>query len=213
MEDDFFVSKDGTFAAVYDGHGGAAVSKYLRQNLHAQVRHREGPPQAQWKPDRAELILSVVWQFLSALPDEDKSNVSDDVVMEALAQAFKVVDGNVMKVRPHQPHGFIHPVSVCKIRILGGLQVRHWSYMGSTAVVVVVQYYQKTNVASIISANVGDSRAVLSRKGRAVELTKVGGQTHTQPDDRIWSGPRSGVAESAMIECVEPRKPELTCEF
>lgn len=37
MEDDFFISKDGCFAAVYDGHGGAAVSKYLRQNLHAQV--------------------------------------------------------------------------------------------------------------------------------------------------------------------------------
>lgn len=38
MEDDYFISKDGRFAGVYDGHGGAAVSKYLRQNLQAQVR-------------------------------------------------------------------------------------------------------------------------------------------------------------------------------
>lgn len=38
MEDDYFVAKDGTFAAVYDGHGGAAISKYLKQNLYAQVR-------------------------------------------------------------------------------------------------------------------------------------------------------------------------------
>lgn len=37
MEDDYFVAKDGTFAAVYDGHGGAAISKYLKQNLYAQV--------------------------------------------------------------------------------------------------------------------------------------------------------------------------------
>jgi len=38
MEDDYFISKDGRFAGVYDGHGGAAVSKYLKQNLQAQVR-------------------------------------------------------------------------------------------------------------------------------------------------------------------------------
>ena len=38
MEDDYFIAKDGRFAGVYDGHGGAAVSKYLRQNLQAQVR-------------------------------------------------------------------------------------------------------------------------------------------------------------------------------
>lgn len=37
MEDDYFISKDGRFAGVYDGHGGAAVSKYLKQNLQAQV--------------------------------------------------------------------------------------------------------------------------------------------------------------------------------
>jgi hypothetical protein len=40
MEDDWFLSTDGRFAAVYDGHGGASVSKYLRQNLYAQVQAR-----------------------------------------------------------------------------------------------------------------------------------------------------------------------------
>ena len=40
MEDEFFLSSDGSFAAVYDGHGGANVSKYLRQNLYRHVRAR-----------------------------------------------------------------------------------------------------------------------------------------------------------------------------
>lgn len=38
MEDEFFVSEEGKFAAVFDGHGGAAVSRYLRQNLYANVQ-------------------------------------------------------------------------------------------------------------------------------------------------------------------------------
>ncbi|CAN0434909.1 unnamed protein product, partial [Ascophyllum nodosum] len=33
MEDEFFLSSDGSFLAVFDGHGGAQVSKYLRKNL------------------------------------------------------------------------------------------------------------------------------------------------------------------------------------
>jgi len=36
MEDELYTSKDGSFAAIFDGHGGAAVSRYLRQNLYAR---------------------------------------------------------------------------------------------------------------------------------------------------------------------------------
>jgi len=125
MEDDFFISKDGSFSGVYDGHGGAAVSKYLRQNLNAQ--------------------------FLTALPDEDTTKLSDEVVAEALTQAFRVVDDAVLKVR-------------------------HWSYMGSTAVAVVIhaqgQGEGQPAKRTLISANVGDSRAVLSRRGKAMDLTE-----------------------------------------
>ena len=38
MEDEFFLSMDGDFAAVFDGHGGQAVSRYLRQNLYANLQ-------------------------------------------------------------------------------------------------------------------------------------------------------------------------------
>ena len=38
MEDEFFVSRTKDFAAVFDGHGGGAVSRYLRQNLYANLQ-------------------------------------------------------------------------------------------------------------------------------------------------------------------------------
>jgi serine/threonine protein phosphatase PrpC len=57
------------------------------------------------------------------------------------------------------------------------LKVRHWSYQGSTAVAVVVHPTEPGGrECSIITANVGDSRAVLCRRGKSVELTKVRSQ-------------------------------------
>jgi serine/threonine protein phosphatase PrpC len=115
----FFPSSlDGRFAAVYDGHGGAAVSKYLRQNLFQKVQAHlpaDGPPD------------------------------DGEAVMTALKSAFRDVDEEV-------------------------LAVSHWSYMGSTAVAVVV--HQGPGGGHIITANVGDSRAVLGRGGKAIDLTK-----------------------------------------
>jgi serine/threonine protein phosphatase PrpC len=51
--------------------------------------------------------------------------------------------------------------------------------MGSTAVVVVLQWNEEEKRTNLISANIGDSRAVLSRKGKAVELTMVRGHAMT----------------------------------
>jgi len=38
MEDEFFISQKRDFCAVFDGHGGEAVSRYLRQNLYANLQ-------------------------------------------------------------------------------------------------------------------------------------------------------------------------------
>ncbi|CAM9621520.1 unnamed protein product, partial [Chrysoparadoxa australica] len=118
MEDDYFVSSDGRFAAVYDGHGGSKVSKYLRQNMYAEVQ--------------AKLHKQV-------------EDCTEDELVEALKAANAKVDHDVQ-------------------------QVGHWKFQGSTSVVVVVHGDSSGN-KSIISSNVGDSRAVLSRRGRAVDLT------------------------------------------
>ncbi|GMH83669.1 hypothetical protein TrVE_jg11397 [Triparma verrucosa] len=49
--------------------------------------------------------------------------------------------------------------------------VKKWSYQGSTAVVCYMHSDEKTGETTIVSANVGDSRAVLSRQGKAKDLT------------------------------------------
>lgn len=38
QEDEYLINQNGAFAAVFDGHGGNAVSRYLRQNLYANVQ-------------------------------------------------------------------------------------------------------------------------------------------------------------------------------
>ena len=54
-----------------------------------------------------------------------------------------------------------------------------WSYQGSTAVVCVLHTDEAEGGATtVLSANVGDSRAVLSREGEAVDLT-----TDHKPND------------------------------
>jgi serine/threonine protein phosphatase PrpC len=52
-------------------------------------------------------------------------------------------------------------------------------YQGSTAVAVVV-HEGEDGVRTLLSANVGDSRAILSRRGRAVDLTR----DHKPNDER-----------------------------
>ncbi|KAG5186545.1 phosphatase 2C-like domain-containing protein [Tribonema minus] len=135
MEDDYFLSADGRFAAVYDGHGGASVSKYLRQNLYTQVK--------------------------ANLPLEEQE-CGEEHIIQALKAAFKTVDDEVLKVR-------------------------HWSYQGSTAVAVVIHptVAGGNGNCSIITANVGDSRAVLCRRGKAVEITKDHKPNATAELDRI----------------------------
>jgi serine/threonine protein phosphatase PrpC len=119
MEDEFVVSPGGHFAAVFDGHGGASVSKYLRQNLYANLQ--------------------------AALPSVREFENSTVDAAEALRSAFEKVDREVQRIS-------------------------HWSFQGSTAVAILL--HPSGNETFILAANVGDSRAVLSRGGMAVDLTR-----------------------------------------
>ena len=97
--------------------------------------------------------------FTAALPggEEGRLSASLDETEEALAACLRAADKKV------QSKG-------------------RWSYQGSTAVVCVLHteggsggVEEKTTV---LSANVGDSRAVLSRDGEAIDLT-----TDHKPND------------------------------
>eukprot|EP00584_Thalassiosira_punctigera_P024713 CAMPEP_0172554438 /NCGR_PEP_ID=MMETSP1067-20121228/54538_1 /TAXON_ID=265564 ORGANISM="Thalassiosira punctigera, Strain Tpunct2005C2" /NCGR_SAMPLE_ID=MMETSP1067 /ASSEMBLY_ACC=CAM_ASM_000444 /LENGTH=383 /DNA_ID=CAMNT_0013342807 /DNA_START=13 /DNA_END=1164 /DNA_ORIENTATION=+ len=132
MEDEYFVER-GRFAAVYDGHGGAAVSRYLRQNLYASFQ-------------AALPTSSAVTNACGEYPATENDTQSA-IVASALRAAFGKVDSEV-----------------CRIG--------HWSFQGSTALAVVIHENIDDGSRLIVSANVGDSRAVLSRNGMAIDLTK-----------------------------------------
>ncbi|CAM9919234.1 unnamed protein product [Ectocarpus sp. 12 AP-2014] len=119
MEDEFFLSSDGSFSAVYDGHGGANVSEYLRRNLYKHVMDH-------------------------LPPGDDVYRL--ETVQEALRSAFKCADDYVITQTPYGNEG-------------------------SCAVSVTIHCDREGKV-SIISCNLGDSRAVLSRGGKALDLTE-----------------------------------------
>ena len=53
MEDYYVVSNDGHFAAVFDGHGGAAVSLYVKNQFFARFL-KELPEKRPWRNDKVE---------------------------------------------------------------------------------------------------------------------------------------------------------------
>lgn len=130
MEDKYAIHDNGRFSAVFDGHGGGCVSKYLSETLFDKIK------------------LNLKKRHLG----EKKDLSSIEHLSQAIQTSFQEVDEEILKNNEFQ-------------------------YQGSTAVAVWVHEDQE-NGRTIISANVGDSRAVLSHKRRAVNLTK-----DHKPDD------------------------------
>jgi serine/threonine protein phosphatase PrpC len=126
MEDEYLIKEGGRFAAVFDGHGGSDVSRYLRQNLYSKLQdHRK---RKQWEDHDTPSYGSL------------SSHVT------ALRRAFEQVDREVCAMD-------------------------YMSHQGSTAVAVSM-HEEKDGRRILLSANVGDSRAVLCRNGGAVDLTR-----------------------------------------
>eukprot|EP00571_Detonula_confervacea_P001428 CAMPEP_0172323268 /NCGR_PEP_ID=MMETSP1058-20130122/48289_1 /TAXON_ID=83371 /ORGANISM="Detonula confervacea, Strain CCMP 353" /LENGTH=398 /DNA_ID=CAMNT_0013039225 /DNA_START=173 /DNA_END=1369 /DNA_ORIENTATION=+ len=138
MEDEYFVEQ-GRFAAVFDGHGGAAVSKYLRQNLYANFQAA--------LPTSASLIIEVADDDKTQNEVPTQADAQSSIVASALETAFDKVDSEVGNIS-------------------------HWSFQGSTALAVVLHENVANGTRSIVTANVGDSRAIISHGRTAIDLTK-----------------------------------------
>ena len=202
MEDETFSSPGGEFSAVFDGHGGAAVSRYLRQNLWANLQaalpmaaaaeadaEREvvsgaeaaaavataGTGGGTPKPNLESGEMATVERANLDTPSSSSLSCpsrSGSLTVKACTQALEVAFAKVDS-------------EICRIS--------HWSYQGSTAVAVLFhedappdnsvegdkrnESERKSVVGgssrrTIISANVGDSRAIVGRRGRAVQLTR-----------------------------------------
>lgn len=115
MEDEFIALNPNLYA-VFDGHGGSAVSIFLRESF---AKH-----------------------FMNKL--STKQNVEDSDVANALEYGLNECDKAVMT------------------KIM-------WNHIGSTACVLYVN--DNSHGKSLLTANVGDSRAVLGRNRLAVDLT------------------------------------------
>jgi serine/threonine protein phosphatase PrpC len=191
MEDEFFYSQDGEFAAVFDGHGGQAVSQYLRKNLYANVQGFLQPSSTTSSSTTTTTTTSIS-EGDSAEPPAKRVSYSATVqdYENAIASALDKVDREVQRIS-------------------------HWSYQGSTAVAIWL-HEERTTMPSttttttttttstededeetkttsstkktLIAANIGDSRAVLCRNKTAYDLTR-----DHKPDDPL---------ETARIEAL-----------
>lgn len=128
MEDMYCVHDGGRFAGVFDGHGGAMVSRYTSDTIY----------------DKIKKYLAV---------ESEAAHPSIGALVKSISSAFDELNDEVLSVDDYQ-------------------------YQGSTAVAVYVHEDEVTKERTIVSANVGDSRAVLARGSRAVSLTR-----DHKPDD------------------------------
>ena len=142
MEDTYFVGPGGRFAAVFDGHGGPLVSSYLQENLYKLATEKLRRKQWELDDDDAGAITGTSKQNKDMKP----STASIASHVAALRSAFEEAEEQVLKNED-------------------------WNGQGSTAVAVWV-HETRDGSRTLVSANVGDSRAILSRQGQAVELTR-----------------------------------------
>lgn len=130
MEDTYCIHDGGKFAGVFDGHGGAGVSKYASKAIYEKIN-----------------------SHIKELDTSTGSSASLGAVVKSIDSAFEELDDDVLNNDEFQ-------------------------YQGTTAVTVYVHEHSETRERTIVSANIGDSRAVLSRGSVATNLTR-----DHKPDD------------------------------
>jgi serine/threonine protein phosphatase PrpC len=220
MEDEYFTNQNGSFCSVCDGHGGNAVSKYLRQNLYARYLQAKATTMVSSIMEENEYDSE---NQDNANGDETRHDIEDDssdaedairisndpkqLLSDNLSKGdtalrkspsstiiSKPLDG--MKSRSLQT--CMHALKSAFEKIDAEVQkISHWSFQGSTAVAVKLHKIASSEKTVLISANVGDSRAVLCRAGKAIDLTKDHKPNDPEERERIeglggrvdWFGP------------------------
>lgn len=174
MEDEYLIAEGGRFVAVFDGHGGNGVSKYLKDRLYQSIQrnlklkhweetelvdsyYEENPANVQYRIHRGSSDSSS--QLIAISSSQDEANTSLDFIpsltchVAALRTSFAEMENDVLADKDLRDQG-------------------------STAVAVMLHENAEGH-RTLLSANVGDSRAILSRNRKAVELTR-----DHKPNDR-----------------------------
>jgi len=156
MEDTYTVANGGHFAAVFDGHGGSGVSGMLRDHVHRLYS------KALYQRHSEETQLSALDEMQV---DDDESEITKTTNSES---SFPSIKSHIASIR-----GALKRIERESMRH------DHFEYQGSTAVVVLV-HVGDNGERTLVSANVGDSRAILCRGRKAVDLTR----DHKPSDER-----------------------------
>jgi serine/threonine protein phosphatase PrpC len=187
MEDEFIVTKD--LCAVFDGHGGQAVSRYLRQNLYANLQAALPAATTPSQQTGAATGSSDSTDVNNASDTQGVSGEAQDgAASPVLTEADNNIDSTVAASKVPSPTVQDYEDAMCTALKKVDREVQrivHWSYQGSTAVAAWIHEEKFPNTDgnmslasslptqhTIITANVGDSRAILSRNASAIDLTR-----------------------------------------
>jgi|TARA_B110000091_G_C13777373_1_gene459474 protein phosphatase 1L len=119
MEDEHYVSDEGNFFAVYDGHGGSGVAEHLSEHLWSVLIE----------------MLNKQGHFIGT-----QGTFGGKDIQKAFLETCAALQQSIAKISKHD-------------------------HVGSTATMVALDN------SSIWSVNVGDSRSVLCRSGKAIDLS------------------------------------------
>lgn len=182
MEDEFIVTKD--LCAVFDGHGGQAVSRYLRQNLYANLQ--AALPAATTLSQQTGAVTGTNSDSsVNNASENNTQDVSGEAQDGAASPVISAADSTAAASKvPPTVQDYEDAMRSALEKIDREVQrIVHWSYQGSTAVAAWIHEEKShstdgnSSVPSppqhtIITANVGDSRAILSRNASAINLTR-----------------------------------------
>ncbi|KAG8057728.1 hypothetical protein GUJ93_ZPchr0002g25286 [Zizania palustris] len=145
-----------SFFAVYDGHGGKAVSKFCAKHLHLQVLKHEAYSSGDLATSVSKSFFRMDemmkgqrgWRELAELGDKGQkfAGMLEGIIWSPKHGDSDKHEDNWTEEGPHS--NFPGPTS------------------GSTACVAIIRNDQ------LIVANAGDSRCVISRKGQAYDMSK-----------------------------------------
>ena len=182
MEDEFIVAAGGRMSAVFDGHGGGGVSQYLRDNLHIimaeQLHHQEKTFKS--NSNKFGTDLKRRFMFGKGLQKKVSANESNESQAPEKNQPGPLRAGDLSNIGK-LPIPAVENALVDSFEQIDKLILNkdEFEYQGSTAVAVVL-HEAGDGQRTLISANIGDSRGVLSRGGRAINLTR----DHKPNDDK-----------------------------